>query len=190
MSTFADSSKARVWLDGDIFRAPAGTAIPTGVGALWAASISGFDAYGGIRAGFQVDRTRKTTPLDVWNNTSGAAYKTKKDAPTASIKFEPVDYSKATVLTLLRGGSIVETPTGSGQFEHVEGTDEEFALLLRVKDGTAWKAYYVERCELTDIPPEKMDATDIEGFAIDVTPLAPVSGLKAVRKFTNTNPLA
>ncbi|WP_432845974.1 hypothetical protein ACQPXB_35875 [Amycolatopsis sp. CA-161197] len=184
MSTYADSSKARVWEDGDAFRAPAGTTLPTDI---FAPSLPGWDAFGGIRAGFTVTKDQTITPLDIWNNKSGAAYKNKKEPVKPTIALEPVDYSKATILTLLRGGSIV---AGAGGFEHIDGDDEEFALIVRVYDGTEQKAYYIERGELGAIPEEKMDGTDIEGFPLSVTPLAPASGGDAVRKFTKTNPLA
>ncbi|MFD8496341.1 hypothetical protein [Amycolatopsis sp. NPDC059657] len=184
MSTYADSSKARVWEDGDAFRAPAGTAIPANI---FAASLSGWDAYGGIRAGFKVTQDRQVDPLDIWNNKSGAAYKTKKQPPVGTIALEPVDNSKATILTLLRGGSV---SAAAGGYEHIAGDDEEFALIIRVYDGTEQKAYYIEKGELASIPEETMDGEDIEGWPLEISPLAPDSGGKAIRKFTTSNPLA
>jgi hypothetical protein len=184
MSSYADSSKARVWEDGDAFRAAAGTAIPADI---FAASLAGWDAYGGIRAGFTVTKDQTIDDLDIWNNKSGAAYRTKKQPVKATIALEPVDYSKATILTLLRGGSI---SAAAGGYEHIEGDQEEFALIIRVYDGLKKKAYYIERGELGSIPEEKMDGEDIEGFPLEIKPLAPASGGDAVRKFTPDNPLA
>ncbi len=191
MSTYADPSKARVWLDGDAFRAPAGTALPTDIFAttLPAAWL----AFGGIKAGFKVTSDRDVNDIDVWNNTSGSPYKRRKLTPAVTIAFRPVDYSKATVLTLIRGGSVTEVgTTGSGVFEMIEGNDENFAYIMRVVDGPAKKAYYVASCELLTIPEESIGEADddVEGWDIELGPLAPSDGTKAVRKFLNTNPLA
>lgn len=187
MSTHIDSSKARLWLDGDAFRAPAGTPLPTDI---FADTLSGWDAFGGIKAGFAIETEREVTPLDVWNNTTGAAYRNKKDPAKPTIKLRPVDYSNATVLTLLTGGSISETSTGSGMWEWIEGDDPEFATIIRVVDGDNVKAYFVERGELANIPTETLNSEDLEGWDLEISPLAPASGNKAVRRFTSWNPLS
>ena len=184
MSNYANSDLARVWEDGDAFRAPTGTAIPADI---FAPSLTGWDAYGGIRAGFTVTKDQQTEELDIWNNKSGAAYKRKKQPVKPTIALEPVDMSKATALTLLRGGSVV---AANGGYEHIEGDDEDFALIIRVYDGTEKKAYYIEKGELASLPEEKMDGEDIEGWPLEIAPLAPPSGGKALRKFTTSNPLA
>ncbi|RTL65907.1 MAG: hypothetical protein EKK42_20390 [Pseudonocardiaceae bacterium] len=187
MSTYADPSKARVWLDGDAFRAPAGTTLPTDI---FASALTGWDAYGGIKAGFTLTTDRESTNIDVWNNTSGGPYKRRKQPPSASIKFRPVDYSAATVMTLIRGGSVTEVGTDSGIFEMIEGSDEEFAFIMRVQDGAQKKAYYINTCELLTIPEEVMGADDdVEGWDLELGPLAPSDGSKAVRKFLTVNPL-
>jgi hypothetical protein len=195
MSTYANSAKAHVWEDGDAFRAPKGTGLPEDIFAAVLVSGTGagsvtWEAFGGIRAGFVVGQKQDRKAFDVWNNESGADYKRAKGTTTASIKLEPVDNSKATVLTLLRGGSVAETLLDSGVFEHIAGDGEEFALIVRVYDGDEKKAYYVERGELDDIPDETMDGKDVEGYDLVVVPLAPAGGGKAIRKFTTINPLA
>jgi hypothetical protein len=186
LSTYADSSKARLWLDGDAFRGVANATVPTNP---FAASLAGFDAFGGIKAGFTVTPNQDVTDLDVWNNESGAAYYTSKKPPSYGIKFRPVDYSKATTLTLLRGGSIAETGVGSGVFKWTEGSDEEFSFLLRVVNGAKKKAYYVARATLASIPEEVMSDEDLEGWDLEVKPLAPSGGVAAIQRFTTENPL-
>lgn len=185
MSTYANSDKARIWLDGDAFRAPLGTALPADI---FASSLVGWSAFGGIKAGFTVTREREVTDIDIWNNESGAPYKRIKQSPQVTIAMRAVDYSPATVLTLIRGGSVV---AGAGGYELIDGDEEEFALILRVYDGAAKKAYFIARCELTNLPEENMGADDdVEGFDFEFGPLAPGDGSKAVRRFLNTNPLA
>lgn len=188
MSDYADPSKARVWLDGDAFRAPAATALPVDI---FADTLPvAWEAYGGVKAGFTVTSDRDVNDIDVWNNTSGSPYKRRKLTPAVTVAFRPVDYSVATILTLIRGGSVTEVGVDSGMFEMVEGTDETFAFVLRVADGTNQKAYYIASCELLTIPEEVMGTEDdVEGWDIQLGPLAPADGTKAVRKFLNHNPL-
>ncbi len=185
MSTYANSDKAHIWLDGDAFRAPAGTALPADI---FASSLSGWSAFGGIKAGFTVTTSQDTTDVDIWNNESGAPYKRIKKPPSVSIKFRPVDYSVATVLTLLQGGSMT---SAAGGYEMVEGDSEEFAFVMRVVDGTDKKAYFVAKGELVNVPEETMGADDdVEGWDFEIGPLDPGNGTKAIRRFLNTNPLA
>lgn len=185
MSTYVDASDVRVWLDGDAFRAPAGTALPANI---FASTLAGWEPFGLIKAGFTITTSQQVTNLDGWNNTSGAPVRVKKDPPTSTIKLRSEQYSKATVATLLQGGSI--TDLGGGVYEHVRGTDENFGLILRVVDGTQQKAYFVAKGNLGTIPEEVMDGQDLEGWDLEVTPLLPDDGSKGLRKFTNWNPLA
>lgn len=182
MSTYADPSKARVWLDGDAFRAPAGTAIPADI---FAASLTGWDAFGGIQAGFVVERTQEVTRLPIWNK--DGTYKTRKGQEEPVIRLRPVDMSAATASTLLTGGSIT---AANGGYRWDEGDGEEFALILRVQDGDEWKAYYVEKGELSNKPTDTLNDEQIAGWDMEITPLVPDSGGKPIVPFTSTNPLA
>lgn len=182
MSTYADPSKAALWLDGDAFRAPAGTAIPADI---FASSLSGWEAFGGIKAGFSVERTRDVTKLTVWNKQG--TYRTSKGDEEAVIKMRPVDLSKATALTLLTGGSIV---AGNGGYEWVEGDEENFALIVRVVDGTKKKAYYLKKAELGNRPTDTLNDDDLAGWDFEITALIPDDGSRPIRPFTESNPLA
>ena len=186
MSTFIDPSKSRLWLDGDAFRAASGTALPSDI---FAASLPGWSAFGGIKAGFNITTDRQVTDIDVWNNRTGSPYRRRKDSPAVTIAFRAVDYSPATVLTLLRGGSVT---AAAGGFEMVEGEDETFGLIIRVVDGTDKKAYFVAKGELLTIPTESPGSADddVDGFDFEIGPLAPADGSKAVRRFLSSNPLA
>lgn len=184
MSDYANAADARLWEDGDAFRAPANTALPTDI---FASTLSGWDALGGIKAGFTITTDRDITDLDVWNNKSGAPYRRKKGPKKPTIKLRPVDYSKATAAILLQGGSIT---AGGGGFEWVQGDSDEFALIIRVYDGTEKKAYFIARGELNNIPEEVLNDDDIEGWDLEVGPLAPADGSDAIRRLTTSNPLA
>lgn len=182
MSTYADPSKARLWLDGDAFRAPVGTALPVDI---FGTSLTGWEAFGGIQAGFEVERTQENEPLTIWNKTG--RYRTRKGEEEGVIRMRPVDMSKATALTLLNGGSIA---AAAGGYEWLEGEDENFAYICRVQDGAEWKAYYLEKAELGNKPTETLNDEQLEGWDMEIVPLAPDGGGRPTRKFTKTNPLA
>ena len=188
MSNNTNAERSRLWVDGDAHRAPAGTPLPT-TGLFTADTFTGWDAYGAIKAGFEVASNQETSNLSVWNK--GGAYRKKKDDPIKTITLRPVDETKATVLTLLQGGSIAETALGSGVFEMIPGEDEEFALLLICRDpGHGSKAYYVERGTLDTLPNEVINDDDLNGYDLVVTGLAPEAGGRAVRTYRDDNPLA
>ncbi|MEV0247968.1 hypothetical protein AB0H76_15350 [Nocardia sp. NPDC050712] len=182
MSTHADPEKAYIWLDGDGFRAPAGTAIPTDPFAL-SPVTSGVSwlAYGGIEAGFEVTATRDVNPKRVWNRRL-APYKVIKSPSEERVKLRPVDYSVATVLTTLQGGSISELTAGVYQWN--PGDDEEFALLLVLRDEDASQAFYSKRVTLTTPPPRTFGGEDLDGFELELLALEPFVPL------TSFNPLA
>jgi hypothetical protein len=182
MSDYANPAKARLWLDGDAFRAPAGTALPADI---FASSLTGWEAFGGIKAGFEVETAQDNERLTIFNKEG--TYRLKKGDEEITIRFRPVDYSKATALTLLLGGSIV---AAAGGFEWIKGDEEQFAFIIRVQDGSDWKAYYCEKAELINKPTEALNDDDIEGWDLEITPLVPDSGGIPMRPFTSNNPLA
>lgn len=183
MSTYADPSKAMLWLDGDAFRAPAGTAVPADI---FAATLVGWEAFGGIQAGYVVERPRETTELEIWN--ADDVYRLKKDSEKPVITLRPVDLSKATALTLLTGGSIV---AANGGFRWDEGDEENFALIVRALDGTATKhAHYVEKGTLLNRPSGTYNDEQLMGWDLEIKTLAPDSGGKSIVPFSLTNPLA
>lgn len=188
MSNNVDAAKSRLWVDGDAFRAPAGTALPE-TGLFTADTFTGFEPFGAIKAGFEVTTEQETSNLTAWN--AKGAYRKKKEPPISSVALRPVDESAATVLTLLQGGSIAETTVGSGVWEWIRGDDEEFALLLICRDpGFGSKAYFAERATLDTIPNEVINDDDLNGYDLVATFLEPTGGGMALRTFTDSNPLA
>jgi hypothetical protein len=89
------------------------------------------------------------------------------------VKLRAVDYSVATVLTALEGGSIVETPTASGVFQWNNGSDEDFALLLTVHDEGTSVGFYSGRVTLTTPPPRTFGKAELDGFEFELLALEP-----------------
>lgn len=181
MSNFANPAKSRLWMDGDAFRAPENTAIPTDI---FAATLVGWDAFGGIKAGFSVTETQQVDKLTIWNKKG--TYRLKKGTSEGSIKFRVVDESKATGLTRLRGGSITAS---NGGFEWVTGLEEQLAMIVRVQDENEWTAYYAKKSELNALPPDALDDSDVAGWDLEFVPLIPDDGSDELRMWTKTNPL-
>lgn len=182
MSNFADPSKAFLPLDGDAFRAPENTALPADI---FAATLTGWEAYGGIKAGFVVETAQENTKLTVFNKRG--TYRLKKGDEETQLRFRPVDQSKATALTNLRGGSIA---AAAGGYEHIRGDEEAFALIVRVQDGDEWIAYYCKKAELDAIPGETLDGEDLVGYDYILVPLVPDDGSIPCRRITKSNPIA
>lgn len=188
MSNNVNPAKSRLWVDGDAFRAPSGTAMPP-TDLFTADTFTGWDAYGAIKAGFEVSSDQENSNLTAWN--AKGTYRKKRGEVIKNVALRPVDESKATVMTLLQGGSIAETAVGSGVWEHIPGTDEEFALLLVCRDpGFGSKAYYIERGTLDNLPSEVINDDDLNGYDLVITALEPEGGGLAVRTFSDSNPLA
>ena len=188
MSNNVNPAKSRLWVDGDAFRAPAGTALPT-ADLFTADTFVGFKAYGAIKAGFEVTKDQENTNLTAWN--AKGAYRKKRGEKIQNVALRTVDESEATLLTILRGGSVAETTVGSGIWELIPGDDEEFALLLICRDpGYGAKAYFIERGTLDNDPNEVINDEDLYGHDLVVTALEPEGGGQAVRTFADSNPLA
>lgn len=181
MSNFANPAKSRLWMDGDAFRAPENTAVPADI---FATSLSGWDAFGGIKAGFTVTETQQVDKLTIWNKKG--TYRLKKGTVEGSIKFRVVDESKATALTRLRGGSVTSS---NGGYEWVIGDEEQFAVIVRVVDGSEMTAYYAKKSELNALPEDALDDSDVAGWDLELIPLIPDDGSDELRMWTKTNPV-
>lgn len=181
MSNFANPAKSRLWMDGDAFRAPENTPIPADI---FASTLVGWDAFGGIKAGFNVTETQQVDKLTIWNK--AGTYRLKKGTSEGSIKFRVVDESKAVGLTRLRGGSITAS---NGGYEWVTGPEEQFAVIIRVIDGTEATAYYAKKAELNTLPEDALDDSDVAGWDLELIPEIPDDGSDELRMWTKTNPL-
>lgn len=168
MSKFANPDKAYVWLDGDAFRAPAGTQLPTD---LYAADLpEEWLAFGGIEAGFEETSEQAVNKLNVFNYRQ-SAYKVGRDPLVSGMKFRAVDNSEATLKTRLQGGKV----TKDGDNYIIEkGIGEEFALLVRLDDGDDKMAWYSPRVTLSGPATRAaIDGKSIDGFEFDITALEP-----------------
>ncbi|MFI5504463.1 hypothetical protein ACFLIN_03750 [Corynebacterium kutscheri] len=167
MSQYANPENAYAWIDGDAFRAPAGTSMPEDV---FADEIPGFDAYGGIEAGFEVTSEQSVNKKKVFNYRQGA-YKVLRDPLDEGMKFRAVDNTKATLLTRAQGGTIT-TKNGHAILE--KGIGEEFALLVILRDGTDRTAFYSDRVTLS-APATRaaIDGSTIDGWEFTITAINP-----------------
>lgn len=198
MASKANSANAVKWITGDAFRGAANAVIP--VATTDAAGLFGdaptnaavpMLAFGGVRAGFNRTRNQDNTVEDIWNNDSGADYYVHKGKKSETIAFEATDIkAKATVLTMLLGGSIVEEGTASGVFRWDEGEDEEFSILLQLRgaDNVSKNSLWIPRCTLNTLPSDTMTGEQLASLPIELKPLAPTTG-KAVQRYSNYNPL-
>lgn len=167
--TTADPSKAYLWLTGDAYRAKADTKLPTG--DLLKEKIAGWDAFGGIEAGFEQTSEQSVTEKQVFNYRK-APYKIAREPLKEGIKFRAVDNTKATLLTRAQGGKIVKR----GEHYAIEkGIGEEFALFIRVEDGTDAAFFYCPRVTLkAPATRAAIDGQNIDGWEFDFSFLSPM----------------
>lgn len=192
MSNFANPQDAYAWLDGDGFRAPAGTGIPTNLFALTGTTkpltpaVVGppahpavtWDPFGGIEAGFNKAPKQNLTKLHAANYRK-APYKVLRDPLEDTMKFKAYDYSKASVMTALQGGTITEVGTATGVFRWDLGEFEEFALLWISKQASDGVAFWCDRVTLgTPTASNIADGKSIDAFDFEFINLSPVVRLR------------
>lgn len=186
MSTYANPDKATVYLDGDAFRAPAGTGLPTDVfaGSLVTGTAPGvtWDAYGGVEKGLDIAPEQDVKKHYVFNKRD-SAYAVTTGPRSDTFKFRAVDRSKATFLTFLAGGTVTEVGSGSGVYEYERGEGEEFAFVWRATDVTAKTGFYCPRVRLATPPPRSFTGEQLDGWEFELLALA------KVREFGSANPL-
>ncbi|AON97381.1 major tail protein [Gordonia phage Meyran] len=189
MSTTPDNSKAYVWQDGDAFRAPVGTALPaapfvtplvtgTSPGVTW-------DAFGGIQAGFERTPEQDVKKHRIFNYRN-AAYAISRGPLENTTKFRAVDYSKASVLTVLNGGSIAEIGS-TDHFEWNIGDGEEFAFFWALAAPSNASedriGFYTPKATLATPPPATFNGEELDGWDLEIVSLAPL------KPISNFNPL-
>lgn len=177
MSKNSNPNKARVWIDGDAYRSPAGTGLPTltkwdqeEIKTGTAEDLVTWESYGGIEAGFEHKPEQKSNKLNIWNYREGA-YDSYSDPRTDAMSFIAVDNSPATIKTRLRGGSIVHK---DGLYVEEFGDEEEIALLFILRRGTKGRGIYVERARLSDAPVlGRFTGKDLDGWTFNFDLLTP-----------------
>lgn len=168
MSKFANPEHAYVWLDGDAFRAAAGTELPADV---YADELKNWLPYGGIEAGFEETTEQNVTKLNVFNYRQ-SAYKVGREPLVSGMKFRAVDNTEATLRTRAQGGTVTKDKAGNVILE--KGIGEEFALLVRLDDGEDKMAWYSPRVTLSG-PANRatIDGKTIDGWDFEITALIP-----------------
>ena len=180
MSKLANPNRAYLWLDCDIFRAPAGTTRPDlSTIASEDFNPTGWNYYGGIEAGFTITSDGAATPLRVMNHRN-APYKVSKEPQTDTVAFRSVDDSIANIQTLLQGGELLEFPDGT--YEVSPGIYEEFALLLIARDGTDAGGFWSPRWTLsTPATQGGFDGATLAGSEFSAIALSPMKRIYGER---------
>ena len=182
VSTYADPKKAVTYLDGDAFRAPEGTGLPANIFApvLITDAITGppavpavtWSAYGGVQKGLELTPTQELKEHEVFNYRD-AAYDVTTGPLKERLKFRAVDRSKATSLTRLEGGSVVEIEADE-VYEFIRGAGEIFAFIWRAVDFRHSTALYTSRARLATPPPRAFTGADLDGWEFEILSLAKV----------------
>lgn len=174
--TGLNSGQVRVAGTGAIWRAPAGTAIPTDSTTAWGA---GFVHLGFGTDGFTVKPNYKTTQVRGWQNLG-----VLRNIPTEfdfTFDFELLQSNVATV-ALAWGGATIAAGTG-GAYTMALPADPsaEFMLGIDWSDGTLNQRLILSRVSLSALPQVKYVRSDAIRYAFSVQTLVPTDGTDQVK---------
>lgn len=171
-----DSSQVRVAGTGAIWKAPAGTTLPTTSSEAWG---SGFVNLGYAEEGFTITPNMKTTPIHGWQTRNVLRNITTEF--DVKFGFTLMQTNKNT-LSLAWGGATI-TPGTAGAFTMALPGDPsaEFVLGIDWSDGTTNYRYVIPRASLSNLPAVKFTRKDAVKYAFEVQSLAPTDGSDPVK---------
>lgn len=171
-----DSSQVRVAGNGGLWKAPAGTTLPSTSSEAWA---SAFVNLGYAAEGFEIKPNFKTTQIRGWQTRQVLRNITTEF--DFSFSFELLQTNKNT-LALAWGGATI-TPGTSGAYTLSLPSDPsaEFALGIDWSDGATSSRYIIQRASLVSLPTVKLTRTDAVRYSFEVRALQPADGSDAVK---------
>lgn len=171
-----DATQVRVAGTGAIWKAPAGSTLPTTSSEAW---NSAFVNLGYAEEGFTVTPNFKTTPVHGWQTRQVLRNITTEF--DVKFSFTLMQTNKAT-LSLAWGGATI-TPGTAGAFTLALPGDPaaEFVLGIDWSDGSTSYRYVIPRASLTNIPAVKFTRKDAIKYSFEVQALAPADGTDAVK---------
>lgn len=171
-----DASKIRIAGTGAIWKAPAGTTLPTdSTTALNAA----FKNMGYVKNGFEINTELKGKTVDVWQSVEPARF----IITGKSIKFqwESIESNNTTVALAWNNATI--TPTTGGAYSmSIPSTylAAEFSLVFDATDGTTSTRYVIPRAVLTGVPKITAGREEEISYQFEIQVLAPTDGSASV----------
>lgn len=181
MST-ADSAFSEVWTTGDAFLFPADQDITAINFFSDLTKQTGFKAFGGVKAGFEITAEQETNEIEIWNY-DDAAYRVIKKARKDTMKLIAVDDSEAVFALRTNGGTLKKATGTNAGYEIVPGTTENHGIAFIVQDGNHKRAYVSTKATLAGpATPTNMDGEDLAAFEFEL------KCLKPIREFTDRAP--
>jgi hypothetical protein len=157
-----DTTNPRVWLNGDVYTSPVGTAAPTTVTAAWASPWSPVGLLS--EDGLVESRSQTSTDFYAWG---GILIRTVRSKKTRSFKVTCLE-DNDDVFGLVNPGSTAATATGlTTRTVKTPGSDIR-AFGIEIADGTTIKRRSIPRAEVVDVSDVTFADASVTGFELTV----------------------
>lgn len=174
-----NTANPRIWINGDVLTAPAGTTEPTDVSAAWPA---GWAALGLLSEdGATEARDESTDDKYAWG---GILVRTTRSKHKRTIKVIALE-DNPTVFGLVNPGSSAVTATGvTTRTVKVPNTPNRRAFGIEVKDGNTIKRRVIPDGEVTEVGEVAFSDEEMTGYELTITIYPDASGV-LYRDITN-----
>jgi hypothetical protein len=174
-----DASKIKIAGSGAVWKAPAGTALPT-------TSSSALDvAYKNLgygTNGFELSQNLTTKEINAWQTLE--VVRLLNTAVSRSFTFEALETNNDTVALAWGGATITAGVAGAYTLVIPDSqTTQEFVLVIDWSDGATTQRIVVPRAVLKTLPTIKYGREDAIVYSLEIMALAPTDGTKAVRVY-------
>ena len=171
-----DATKIKVAGTGSIWKAPAGTTLPSDSTTAYA---SGFLNLGWISdGGFQIDQSLKTKGVNAWQSIE--VVRMISTSLERSVSFEALESNKQTI-QLAWNGTV--TPGSGGAYSMSltsSALNTEFILGIDWSDGTTSQRIVFPRAVLKSLPKIKYTRQDAVTLSLEIQALQPTDGSASV----------
>jgi hypothetical protein len=172
-----DATKVKVAGSGAIWKAPAGTSLPSDSTTAWAGA---FVNLGYINdGGFELDQSLKTKEVGAWQTLE--IVRLINTSISRSVSFDALESNKNTV-ALAWGGATVTPGTGSAYTMTMPDASvtQEFILGIDWTDGSTSQRIIIKRAALKSLPKVKFTRQDAITYSLEIQALAPADGSAAI----------
>jgi hypothetical protein len=165
-----DASKIKIAGSGAIWKAPAGTTLPTdSTSALNAAFVNlGYVSEGG----FTLANDLKTKEINAWQTIE--VVRLINTAMSRSISFEALESNNKTVALAWGGATITAGSAGAYTIDIPDPSlTQEFILVVDWNDGSTSQRIIIKRAALKNLPKVKFTRQDAISYSLEISALVP-----------------
>ncbi len=172
-----DATQIRVAGSGALWRAPAGTTLPTDSVTAWGAAFKNL-GYA-TDTGFAIKQALSTSPIKGWQSIEQLRLVTTDLIRTLLFELEQTN---ADTLALAWGGATITPTTGGAYSLELSSSSEVFESIIGIdwNDGTTSQRLIVQRAALTMLPEIKFTRTGAVTYPLEFQALVPADGSPSI----------